>query len=314
MIVLRNFSKTEEFLPEERYYTSLKRKIAYKIGKGRMRLAHKLEKRGLREFQTAGGYQGVATSPVVSTKNRKADVFLNKEAAKRNIIVAKDEVLGVGKRASYGGIPSSGDVSKLVQENGRKEIAKGNIKRGRKIERIGKLLDENSDPKFLVHVAEGSGPGAKSHEIGHSIPTRKMKRKTKDPAEQRRLLAEYQRGLKGARDAVNFAAGPQKKVGETVKGAIAINKEEKRATKEGLKLLKEAKSLPKTEMATEKAVLKSGLKSHQHNNRAAILQSLGQKIRIPSRRVVGGPYKSTATPAIHRRHLINDLIGWGRMF
>lgn len=36
MIVLRNSLKTEEFLPEERYYTSLKKKIAYKIGKGRM--------------------------------------------------------------------------------------------------------------------------------------------------------------------------------------------------------------------------------------------------------------------------------------
>ena len=74
-----------------------------------------------------------------------------------------------------------------------------------------------------------------------------------------------------------------------------VSKEEKRASKEGLKLLKESGELSKEELKNAKARFEAAHRNYVHTGKAGFLQSLSQKTQIPSRRLRGGHYKSTLT-------------------
>lgn len=181
------------------------------------------------------------------------------------------------------------------------ESDKGNklsSKREKKLQRLSEALN-GPNGKNLVYVPKkgpDSGVESLAHEIGHGSATGWM-RLFRNPARQREYLRKYEKKI---RDTIGRDLFPgvkaNKSVWTNIKGALAEQLEERRATKEGLRLLKKSGAMSSEEMRSAKEGLSTSYNTYKYYNRGKILESLAQKIQIPSRRMPFGHYKSTYVP------------------
>lgn len=304
MIVIRNNSikiGQKEF--------TLKRKITHGILKARTKLADKLTQAATKEGTKAGQISGYLNYINSGEKNGKALDFLNKTAAKRGIIITNHDIQGIGMgNSSIGGVIPDKSTSTIIKNASKERYRKGLNREGRKLERLSEIMADENNPRMLVRIPKGCKTGIAYHEVGHATPTKKIRRRTKDPVEQRKLHAEYMRehGIKNAKMA--YSTPGSEHVSNMYKISRDVIKEEKRASKEGLKLLKEAKKegkVSKKDLKDAKFFLNVSRKSYKHAGKSHVLSSLAQKVQIPSRRIPFGAYKSTLTDKRNIRFLDN---------
>jgi hypothetical protein len=301
MIVLRN----KTYSPEEREYAipSLKRRARWAIGKVRTKVAEKLVNAHLSQNDK---YQAAkrAIKEISPIKNPKAENFLRKTAAERGILISNMipvREMGVGG-AYHISRPGIGDISSaelkgmtLSSRVGRRAVMNNELKKdySKRLERLAKGLN-GSGARSLVYVPKKgihSGVDSMAHEVGHGSPTGWMKILSRDPDRQRQYLDKYEiikhkLSTSGPGKGIHWSG----KLGTNIKRTIIQNAEEHRATKEGLKLLKQSGAMSPEEMKQASKQLNLAYDTYKYGNMKDILGSLAEKVQIPSRRVAGGYY------------------------
>ena len=245
--------------------------------------------------------------PVV--KNRRATEYLHKEAGKHGIrITSNPEFQGYMSESVISGIRKNpADVYSTPLKSSRtKEVIdtfEPEGKLGRKTKRLLKNIKKGKLNWGIYHNKE-HGVETLAHERGHTIPSKKALRKAKG---DEKLANQYHVEDWEAR--ANISPHKYDSVKNSLKYNRAMLKEEKRASKEGLKLLKESNTLSKEEMSRAKKRLDLAYKAHKLGAKERLLESLHQKIQIPSQRVPGNFYKNPSPENYNIREFMRSLRG-----
>ena len=209
MIVLRNkeFSIRKKIRKEERQYT-LKRRLIRAIGRARVKTSKKLEELALKEA-IAAQKRRMEFENLPKVHNRKAKHFLNKKAAENNIITVKSKIYPTLPDFSYSGVigdttePNS--IGSALIDSAFNRVKSKHRRAARKLDRIYNIAADKNNPRPIIHIAKGEGVEAQAHEIGHSIPSKKIRRKFKNPSERAKANRDYM--LKHAHNSVDLEIG-----------------------------------------------------------------------------------------------------------
>lgn len=294
MIILRSKDSSLRDIQEKEF--TLKRRYQRFIGRARKKLVNGLESAILNvEERSSKSQKAMEEVPAVINKN--ASDFIKKVANKRKIRITGNPELAeasIGGRqyldnglASLLSIPA--DKETITEELGFRDL-EGKI--GRKASRLIKNVNEGKT-KWIVYHRRRHGVDTLAHEVGHATTPKKFLKAAKGNSEKAledHILQKYS----DAKD--------QRYQYDSVKNSLKqgrkLLKEEKRASNEAIKLLKDSGTLSKEEMDRAKKRLHLGYKTHQFHSIGDVLRSLHQKIQIPSRRIPGNFYKSTITPKL----------------
>ena len=302
MIVLRN----RDLSLQEKDFT-LKRKYKYAIGKLRTSIANRIIKpaaeREINKFEET--HQQLKNIPLV--QNKKAKHFLNKTAADHNMIVTNYKPSSsLEEGACY--VPAVSENFLYTQAN--EYSAAGRTRAARVTRNIGtrvrRQMDAGAPRPHIIYVPKSSSPATLAHEMGHATISKKTQREAMkrrkallkegiDPASQELMERNIHSDL-------HLNVGTDAELGNnlTNNGVLKVwknvrrrNAEERRATKEGLRLLKQSGTMSSQEMKQAKKELNLSYDTYRREGRLQVLSSLGQKIQIPSRRTPGFHYEST---------------------
>ena len=286
---------------------TLKRKYKYVIGKLRTSIANRIIKpvagREMNKLEETNAQ--LKNIPLV--QNKKAKHFLNKTAADRNMIVTNYKPSSsLEGGACY--VPAISENSLYKQANeysaaGRTRAARVTRNIGTRIRR---QMDAGAPRPHIIYVPKSSSPAVLAHEMGHATISKKTQREVMkkrkallkegiDPASQELMERNMHSNLHfdvgaNAEPEINLANNGVLKVWKNVRRR---NAEERRATKEGLRLLKQSGTMSSREMKQAKKELKLSYDTHRREGRLQVLSALSQKVKIPSRRVPGLHYEST---------------------
>jgi hypothetical protein len=303
MIVLRS-----NYSLEERDYT-LKRNLTWAMLKARTGVAQGLKKLALNQGKKAEAI-GASLRTSKGIVNPKAEHFLNKVAGKRGIMVSHSVPL----ESMSGGSPFA--LGAGIVENGSRDLGfsrlamQGKYGAGKTdITRKLRRLENFAPTKPLVAIPHNGkvfgGVENFAHEMGHLTPVRRISWFSPNP-ETTAIL--HGRRLGNIGQAAREANMGKYKVGKAIKAYWNQAAEERRASREGFKLLKQSGTLSPNELKQARQNLRAAYGTYQHNTRAGVLANLAQKIEIPSRRVPNSAYGSTINEAIARRMTSRGLM------
>lgn len=287
---------------------TFKRKYKYVIGKLRTSIADRIIKPAAGREMNKLEETNAQLKNIPLVQNKKTKHFLNKTAADRNMIVTnyKPSSSLEGGGACY--VPAISENSLYKQANeystaGRTRAARVTRNIGTRIRR---QMDAGAARPHIIYVPKSSSPAVLAHEMGHATISKKTQREVMkkrkallkegiDPASQELMERNMHSNLHfdvgaNAEPEINLANNGVLKVWKNVRRR---NAEERRATKEGLRLLKQSGTMSSQEMKQAKKELNLSYDTHRREGRLQVLSALSQKVKIPSRRVPGLHYEST---------------------
>lgn len=245
--------------------------------------------------------------PVI--KNKRATEYLHKEAGKHGVrVTSKPEFQGyMSDSVVSGSRKNPADVYSIPLKSSRtKEVIdtfEPEGKLGRKTKRLLKNIRKGKLNWGIYHNKE-HGVETLAHERGHTIPSKRALRKAKG---DEKLANQYH--IKDFETREDISPYKYDSVKNSLKYNKVMLKEEKRASKEGLKLLKESNTLSKEEMSRAKRRLDLAYKAHKLGAKERFLQSLHQKVQIPSQRIPGNFYENPSPENYITREFMRSLRG-----
>lgn len=289
---------------------SLKRQYQRAVGRARKKIVSGIESALLKNQKRSIKLLGELES-IPAVKNKKATEYLHKEAGKHGIRITSDPELQMymsdslvsgrrGNMADAYSVPLSSSRIKEIMD-----VYEPEGKLGRKAKRLLRNTKEGKLNWGIYHDME-HGVDTLAHEGGHTFPSKRALKKAKgDPT----LANQYH--IKDWENRENIRSHKYDSVKNSLKYNRSLLKEEKRATKKGLELLKDSGTLSKEEMSRAKKRLKLAYKVHKLGAKERFLDSLHQKIQIPSRRVPDNFYKNPSPTDYYIREFKRSLIPSG---
>lgn len=304
MIVLRN--KVYAFEEREYAIPSIRRRIRWIIGKARTKAAERLINANNVEVDAQQAHlRMLKVLPPV--KNPKVENFLRKIAANRRMLVTNMLPVRTLRAGGTGAFYQSRLAPKVTANSllyntvmspeSKKVGSLYNILTDKYVHRLERLAGalKGPDARSLIYFPRNgatSGVETLAHEEGHGSATGWMRVLSRNPIRQREFLDRYKKFCNkllahGPEDDGNSWRG---KLGTVVKTSVLGDMEERRASREAIKLLQQSGEMSPEEMKRAIERLKIAYNTHKHYNRASILGSLAEKIQIPSRRDVESYY------------------------
>lgn len=269
------------------YHSGAKRAYKKYVGRTRRTLAKKINKSASKDL-LKGVEEGGKMLDSSKVENKPIREELYREAGKNSARVHKIDI--DGQRGSY--IFSSSSLKKrsatgqnfkkveIDTLEGKKTIKNSN----RRVKGLNKSLKLG---RHDYQIFNTNGKEELAHEIGHAMNSKTKnlkKRLTNALANSTDVRKTLNNDVK---DMINYGGVKRSGLGSTI-GTLIRNKiiesEEKNASKNAIKLLKE-KGASKDEISKAKDNLKHGLNSYKYTGRAALKSNIAQTVEIPSRRV-----------------------------
>ena len=312
MIIIRErekcFSSPEEYelwLEERRYniisdlyHSGLKRTYQKNIGRLRSNIADSLSGKSLEQ---AGKSREALIKHLGGEKVKNEGV---KKGVIKQAIKDGDTRISRTKLDGVGGSYTVGN--KEARETMKTEAVKGELKALNKPKDYKKTMKsfDKDKHKHQIFVPKGSGVEMLAHEVGHieNKKSRGLRKKISDIANS----SETRRQLNEDSNKLSWVGNHGKSgIGTALKDfgkSLIINKEEKNATKAGLKIMKEA-GATKEELKKAKEHLKSGTKTYEHIGKANLFNTLKNSVQIPSRKSEPVTVVNNSTRKLKRKNI-----------